>query len=255
VNATVFLPHQARTSPQDLEAMARVWKWESTIREHLPLVLASEDITVLFQAIFDVRGDFPLLRAYEALARFPAAERIPTGLWFSVAAQLGLVMDLELATARRAMELMPGLPEGTLLFVNASPMVASTLVDSVPREVSNRLVFDLPCVVRSDPHFDRVSHDLRQRGVGIAVDDIPMEDVPHFDWGRERPDFLKVDVISGVDGETAPRTSLARAARWCSRNGVILIAKRLERVTDLGVLRDLGIGWAQGYSLASPTEL
>ena len=251
----MFLPHQVRTTPYDLEALARLWKWESTIREQLPQVLASGSITILFQAIFDVSGEFPLLRAYEALARFPVARRIPTGLWFSVAGQLGLAIDLELATARKAIDLVHRLPEGTVLFVNASPAVALLLVDSVPRQVSTRLVFDLPSGAASDPHCDWITKDLRDRGAGISLDDIPVEDsVAYLKAGTERPDYLKVDVASGVDVEVGG-IDLARAAEWCRRNQLTLIAKRVERITDLHALRELGIDWAQGYSLARPTEL
>lgn len=256
VSAPVFLPHEARTSPQDLEALARLWDWEGTIRERLPQVLASGNITVLFQAIFDVRGEFPLLKAYEALARFPLARRIPTGLWFSVAGQIGLRIDLELATARKATELVHRLPEGTLLFVNASPTVAPLLVDSVPRQVSTRLVIDLPCAAAADPHCGWVTKDLRDRGSAISIDDLPVaeDSVAFLDRATGRPDYLKVDVMSGVDGDSE-RTDLARTAEWCHDNGVTLIAKRVERITDLHTLRDLGIAWAQGYSLARPSEL
>lgn len=256
MSATAFLPHQVRTSPHDLEALARLWRWEGTIRENLPRVLASGDITILFQAIFDVRGRFPLLTAYEALARFHVTRGIPTGLWFSVAGKIGLGLELELATARKAVALVDRLPEEALLFVNASPAVAPILVDSIPPQVWARLVFDLTCTAAADPHYGWVSQDLRKRGVGIAVDDIPVADdlLSDLDRGSERPDYLKVDLVSGLYGESG-QMSLSRTAEWCHANGVTLIAERVERITDLHALRDLGIDWAQGYSLARPTEL
>lgn len=256
VSATAFLPHQVRTTPRDLEALARVWKWEGTIQRRLPQILASGGFTILFQAIFDIRGEFPLLRAYEALARFPVERRIPTGLWFNIADQMGLRLDLELATARRALDMFHRLPDEILLFVNISPSAAPMLADEVSRALAERVVLDLPAVSMAHPDLGWVPGDLRWRGLAMAFDDMPLsqESLRNLAASHPMPEYLQIDLASANEVED-PRDLLKAAVEWCHISRITLVAKRVERATQLYALREMGFDWAQGYSLARPTEL
>ena len=46
-----------------------------------------------------------------------------------------------------------------------------------------------------------------------------------------------------------------RGSAWCHEAGINLVAERVETARDLLTLAEVGIEWAQGYSLARPTEL
>lgn len=68
-----FLPklHEIRASEADLCALARLWRWERTVRRRLPAVIADGNFRMLFQSVFGLHGGVPLVRGYEALAQTP----------------------------------------------------------------------------------------------------------------------------------------------------------------------------------------
>jgi EAL domain-containing protein (putative c-di-GMP-specific phosphodiesterase class I) len=100
-------------------------------------------------------------------------------------------------------------------------------------------------------------HVLRQGGAGIAIDDVPLEDlhVLRPTLLQLRPDCIKVDVLTGLAESQMARFNLAEASAWCQKAGINLIAERVERITDLSVLASVGVEWAQGYSLSRPVDL
>jgi hypothetical protein len=256
VNATEIRPHDIRVSPNDLEALATIWLWERTIKEQLDTVLDGGRILTLVQGYFDLcRGD-PLLVAYQALSRFPGAPRIPTGLWFAIAEQIGTSGRLVEATARKAMDLIPRLPLDKSVFVHASAESLPGLLEHPANAGSDRVVFVIP--FRSERYPGNEGRALVEErfSARIAVDNVPSLDA----WLEgvkalgATPGYVIVDLSAGLEGK-ADRASYSRLAEWCHHRGVTLIAKRVELVTDLTILRDLGFAWAQGHSLSTPTEI
>ncbi|MFQ5524175.1 MAG: EAL domain-containing protein [Acidimicrobiia bacterium] len=69
-----------------------------------------------------------------------------------------------------------------------------------------------------------------------------------------RPDYVKVDVITGLTDDPMARLDLAEAVIWCKEWGITLIAERVEKATDVQILYDLGVRFVQGHSLARPVE-
>lgn len=253
---STLLVHQIRGSQPDLLAFVRFWQWERTVRLRLSDVLAAGDLKMLFQPIFALQGESRRPRGYEALARFPVAPRIPVGLWFRVASEMGLAHDLELAAAQKAAEVFPRLPDDSLLFVNASLTTAIDLANQMPGQMTSRLVVDIPYTAMADPEYRSVFHQLWEVGPEVAIDDVPVRDL---DTVRTmllalHPDYVKADVITGLTDDPMARFNLAEAAVWCQESDITLIAERVGKVTDLAVLYDLGVQWAQGYSLARPAE-
>lgn len=254
VKAPVLPPHQVRSNPRDLEALATVWRWEGIVRRLLPRVLASGDLEVRFQAIFDVRSNVPVLRAYEAYARFPAAPLIPPGLWFATAQHMGLAVPLSLLAGRTALGSIHRLPPTTVLFINTIPDAAVRLAAGVHEDTLSRIVFDLPASSFSD-HTTGAAVDLvRQAGVGISFDDEPVahDTLARLSACEDRLDFVKVDAhCDCTDLESTTR----RLADWCHRRGIFLVAKRAESVEELEMLRDAGVDWAQGHILSRDVSL
>lgn len=225
--------------------MTRYWRWERAIRSLLPEVLASGMVQIVFQPIFDIRGPAPLQVAFEGLARFPSAPTIPAGLWFKVAKNSGLGSELELLAARRVFEEAAQLEGDATVFVNISPEVLPLLLYEVPQHPGFRVVFDMPVRTVGDERWAWVVKTLRSKRIGLAVDAMPPRE-PLARLRENGPDFVRVDT---VDDENLIER-LADAAEWCSTTGSRLIAHRVERVTDLTVLKAHGADWAQGYGLA-----
>lgn len=225
--------------------LTHFWRWEEIIKSLLPSVLSSGGIRVVFQPIFDIRGRVPLPVASEALARFPSAPLIPTGLWFKVARSVGLGPDLELLAARLALEKAGRLDHDPTVFINISPDVVALVLDDVPRDPEVQIVFDMPVGTICDERWSWIVKTLRTNGIGLAVDGMP----PPASLGMvrmSRPDFVRVDTS---EGDIQLMEGLASAVEWCSSTGAQVIAHRVERIADLALLRNGGADWAQGYGL------
>lgn len=250
-------PHHVRASQADLLAFARYWEWERTVKLTLPELIAGSGIEILFQPIFNLSRPVPTVTGFEGLSRFPLAPKVPVGLWFRTAQDLGLAAALELVAIRAAMAALEKVSGKAFLFVNASLGTVPYLVELIPGGLEGRLVLDVPYSAVKDPVAVDVFHELRRAGVGIAIDDVPLDDLHliRSDLRRLRPDSIKVDVLTGLLDDTMARFNLAEASAWCQGVGIRLIAERVERLGDLVVLAEVGVEWAQGYCLSRPILL
>ena len=238
-------------------ALARYWEWERTVERELPRVIDEHDIRILFQPIYRLVEDVPIARGFEALSRFPTAPRIPVGLWFRIARVVGLSRQLELAAINAAIRSLERVTNEAFLCVNVSLETVSDLIPLVPAGLHNRLMVDLPYSALRDSRGEEIFHMLREGGAGIAIDDVPLEDLhvlrPFL--LRLRPDCIKVDVLTGLAESAMARFNLAEGSAWCQEAGIRLIAERVERLADLVVLDEVGVEWAQGYCLSRPVDL
>jgi diguanylate cyclase (GGDEF)-like protein len=95
---------------------------------------------------------------------------------------------------------------------------------------------------------------LRHAGVRLAVDDVG--------FGRScleslvllEPDLIKIDrrCVEGLTGSAEQRRSLERLLKVAATLGAGVIAEGVEAESDLAVLRELGVGLAQGFLLGPP---
>ena len=257
VSKVLVPPHHARASHRDLMALARYWEWERTVERELPGVIAQARIEILFQPIYRLHHGLPAARGFEALARFPAAPRIPLGLWFRAARDMGLTTQLEMEAIRAIFGAERRLPAEAFLCVNASVESLPSLIGSIPPGLKGRLIVDLPCSALQTTEIEESIEPIRTSGAGVAIDDVALEDLEFY---RSRilelqPDCVKVDVATGISATGQARIHLSDASVWCSEAGVTLMAERVERVADLAVLETAGVKWAQGLSLSPPLDL
>ena len=254
--ATVY-PHQARGSQSELMAWARYWEWERAIKTALPRVIADTDLRILHQPIFWLGSSVPVARGFESLSRFPVHPRIPVGLWFRTARDMGIGLELELAAVRAALEPLERVSGKAFLCVNASLETVPRLIEMIPNPFASPLVIDVPYAALSDPRGGDLFDLLRDCGASIAIDDVPIEDlhVLRPSLLEIRPDCIKVDVLTGLADNPMARFNLAEGSAWCRGAGIRLIAERVDQVDDLAVLYELGVEWAQGYCLSRPVLL
>jgi EAL domain-containing protein (putative c-di-GMP-specific phosphodiesterase class I) len=220
-------------------------------------VIATHGPRMVVQPIVEVASG--QAAGYEALARFPDHDTWSPQGWFEAAASVGLGMELEAAAVAAALRLLPALPPGTFLSVNAS-------VNAVARhgEISD-LLLGAPAgrVVLELTENDRISHPdllaarlrvLRRAGVRIAVDDAGSGYA-----GLERimqlgPEILKLDrtLVDGISEHLGRRAMCAAMVSFAEATGTLLIAEGIEREAELDTLRQLGVTHAQGYHLGRP---
>lgn len=195
----------------------------------------------------------------EALTRFTGSAHGP-GPWFAAARTAGLAVELELATAKRALEAGADVPEHVRVWVNLSP---HALIDPRAWELFAThpvAALGIELTEQGPPTEWAALRDRCQRlqraGVRIAVDDVGGSWASARTLGRVRPDDVKIDLAVTHDLESSWRRLQARrivaAAR---RRGATVVAEGVETPAQLAHWTRLGADAAQGFLLAPPARL
>jgi EAL domain-containing protein (putative c-di-GMP-specific phosphodiesterase class I) len=196
----------------------------------------------------------------EALARFQDPPGRPD-LWFARAAELGLGEALELSAIRAALALLPQLPDGVYLSVNASPDTLhgrglhGLLAAADPRRVVIEIT-EHASVARYDDLLRELAA-LRELGVRVAVDDTGAGYASFRHILMLRPDIIKLDrdMVNGVDRDRAREGLVGALASFAESLGATVVAEGVETAGELDVLARVGIACGQGYYLARPGPL
>lgn len=210
---------------------------------------------VVFQPIVDLSsGD---VAGFEALARFPAPPRGPEA-WFNDAESVDLRPELEIAALRRATTERAHLPEASYLSVNVSPDVVTSdgCLETLLGVPAGRLVVEITehACVRDYGEAATAIEPLRDHGARLAVDDAGAGFSSFTHILQLSPDIVKLDIgiTRGVDSDPARRALASGLVSFAEETGAQLIAEGIETDGELRTLRDLGVGYGQGFGLARP---
>ncbi len=219
-------------------------------------VIDSEDFSMVFQPVVSL--DSLDLVGAEALARFhPGPYRSPDR-WFAEAARIGLGVELELATARKALDSLPLLPQQVKLGVNFGPDAVTDprLAELIAARDPARTVLELTehSAVENYARMRSSLIELRQSGVELALDDVGtgFSNLTHII--NFAPDIIKMDIelVRGIDIDPV-RRSLARAlVSLAEETGAEVVAEGVEREEERHALIDLGVPAGQGYLIGRP---
>lgn len=249
------LLHSLPGSESELRFFARFWEWERAVKVNLPRVLQERSVSTVFQTIFHLDEGHALPCGYEALARFPIAPAIPVGLWFRIGHEMGLGGQLEQVAASAAVDSSGRvLTADHFLNLNTSLAGAIDLVCTISPDLDAPLVVDVPCTSLQKKSSAYLFEHLQSLRAQVSLDDTPLDQIHGLrqSISAARPQYVKVDVLSGLYDNAMGRFNLAEAATWCRDTGIGLIAERVEKPEDLELLHGLGVEMAQGYSLAPP---
>jgi EAL domain-containing protein (putative c-di-GMP-specific phosphodiesterase class I) len=219
---------------------------------------ARDGLPMQFQPVFELEGGNRV--AVEALARFPGPPSQPPGMWFDRAEQLRLLVELELACVRSALDCLGELPESVRLSINVSPRTAITPeLEQLIAPVGDRIIVELTehAPVTDYAPLKESLERLRESGVLIAVDDVGAGFASLRHVVRLAPDIVKLDLTLTRDLEI---DSIARALAtalitFCRRIGATVVAEGIESQAVLTLLRRLGVRQGQGYYLGRPESL
>lgn len=237
------------------------------MRSHLEEILAKARLTTLLQPVLDMsKGK---ISGYEALSRGPADSPLhaPQTL-FRVAETHGLGTRLEWACVRSAFMTFGTLDLAGQLFVNLSP---ASLLDPAfaPAAViaalkdaglaNDRLVFE---ITEHCAHIDYADlrdavGALRAEGIDIAIDDLGEGFSSLRLWSELKPAYVKIDkhFISGIH-QDPHKIQFVRSIRQLAEGAhSCVIAEGVENLSELAVLKDLGMRYVQGYLIGRPSAV
>ena len=219
---------------------------------------ARDGLPMVFQPVFELESNDRV--AVEALARFPGWPARRPMVWFDRAEQLGLLVELELACVRSALDWLGELPDDVRLSVNVSPRTAvTTELAELVGPVGERIIIELTehAPVEDYALLKASIERLRQSGARIAVDDVGagFANVPHV--LRLAPDIVKLDRSFTREMETnsTSRALASALVNYCKRIGATVVGEGIESLAMLTLLCKLGVGQGQGYYLGSPGPL
>jgi EAL domain-containing protein (putative c-di-GMP-specific phosphodiesterase class I) len=219
-------------------------------RSRVDRVLKGRGLSHVFQPVFDITTGECF--AVEALARFSGRPKRAPDAWFAEAHVMGIGVELEVVSAKGALNALSRLPGDVALCVNASP-------EAMISDESKRVVMELTEEAKVDD-YQRLSlalNQLRLMGVRLAIDDTGAGFASLAHILKLAPDFIKLDreLTSGIDHDPV-RIALATAlVSFASKLGAEIIAEGIETAVELEVLWRLGIRYGQGYFLCRPTSV
>jgi EAL domain-containing protein (putative c-di-GMP-specific phosphodiesterase class I) len=228
-------------------------EWEGRIRAVLE---GTDEIATVFQPIVDLSTG--RVKGLEALSRFPSAPVRTPDVWFAEAARVGLGQELEILAVESALAFLPRIPAPVFLAVNVSPeVVVSKRLREVLRPVSEgQVVLEITehAPVNDYPRLRAAISGLRDRGVGLAVDDAGAGYASLRHILQLTPDLVKLDIsiTRGVDTERGQRACASALVTFAREIEAAITAEGIETESELEALRQLGVGLGQGYFLGRP---
>jgi EAL domain-containing protein (putative c-di-GMP-specific phosphodiesterase class I)/DNA-binding NarL/FixJ family response regulator len=225
-------------------------------KERIEAAIHGDLLETVFQPIVELAHG--RIRGVEALTRFMTRPRRSPETWFVEAASQGLLTQLELAAATRALDHLDGVPDDVYLSVNVSPETIrapglARLMRGIP---ANRVVLELtersPIV-----DYEEMSGclaDLRALGTRLALDDVGKGFSGLGHLVELSPDLLKFDrsLVADVDSDKIKSGLIERLTSFADEVGMEVVAEGIETEAELETLRALGVGTGQGFLLGRP---
>jgi EAL domain-containing protein (putative c-di-GMP-specific phosphodiesterase class I) len=234
-------------------------------RDSLGSILARDATRAVFQPILEL--DTGAVVGFEALARGPAGSPLARPDAMFDAARAGdLVAELDWtcrATAFGA-ALDGGLGDDSTLFVNVEPDALDAPCPARHRGVYEsaraelRVVIEVTerALVRRPAELLRAVVSARERGWGVALDDIGADRRCLALMPLLRPDVLKLDLRLVQERPARERTEIASAvAAQAERTGAVVLAEGIESIEHVSAARSLGATLGQGWHLGRPVPL
>lgn len=227
-------------------------------RGEIERFVAGEGVSMAFQPIVDLTTEAVV--GVEALARFSTPPPRPPNEWFAEAVSLALGVQLELVTLRQALHALPKIAPHVYLAVNCSHRAAlSAELTALLEPHADRLVVEITEHEAVEDYATLVDSlaPLRARGARVAIDDAGAGFASLRHTLRIAPDIVKLDMslTRSIDSDRAKRALAAAMVSFAKEMGFSLVAEGIETAEELMTLRELGVGFGQGFFLGEPGPL
>ena len=235
------------------------------------LAALDEDRFELFAQVIRPLADDTLLPGFEMLVRMVDDEGhfISPGQFMRVAEDHGLMNRIDNWVIRNALDWLggPDAPPRGLCTINVSPhsLEVESFLDQVLELLDEsavdptRLVFEI-AETAAIRHLERALSfmaALKERGCLFALDDFG-SGFSSFAALKQLPvDIIKIDgqLVRDIENSGVDDAAVRSVKTLATALGMLTIAESVETEDALGVLRDIGIDYAQGYHLGRPQPL
>jgi EAL domain-containing protein (putative c-di-GMP-specific phosphodiesterase class I) len=216
-------------------------------------------LNMVFQPIIRLQDDSP--EGVEALSRFTHQQFPSPDKAFAAAARYGRGIDLEHLAARQALHQLGDLPGHLMMGVNVS---ADALLDARVQELllahpGRRIAVEITehTQVRDYLELISVTERLRAAGLLIVIDDAGAGYASLHHILQLRPDIIKLDIalVRGIDADPIRQALTRSLVGFAAEIGAALIAEGIETPAEHDMLRQLRVGYGQGFLLGRPAPL
>jgi len=249
----------AHLSGEQVNTALRSRVRRDTLTAAIREVLDGRRFDIALQPIFALADG--TLSGFEALCRFrPEPYRSPDQ-WFADAAEVGLMIDLEIAVMNAALDHLADLPGHVYVGINAAPetVASGRLGEVFAGRPLERIVLEVTEHIAVDD-YDALLAEIgkwRFRGVTLAVDDAGAgySGLQHI--VRLAPDILKLDMslTTGIDSDPARRALAAALVHFAEESHCVIVAEGIETEAEFAALTALGVHRGQGWLLGRPAPL
>jgi len=264
-NPSVQPKREIRQAVQKARADATL-EWEIQTRERgdqLLQLIMNREIQMRFEAVVDLRRSEVL--GYEALARGPENSVLHTpGQLFRLAAEQGLLYELDVLCRKLALLDSRVIPRGKKLFLNVLPTsfgdptlraegLRKALEDFPLRPSDLVLEISEKESIENFTTFREMRDACRTLGIQVAVDDAGAGHASLEAIMEISPDFLKADMalVRGVDADPPRQEILKSLNAVAKRIGATVVAEGIETEAELRAVREIGIRYGQGFHFGS----
>ncbi len=251
----LFADFTARQIGRDLDADRQ----RREMTERVTAMLESKAFTVVYQPIVHLTDN--KIVGFEALTRFWSRPIRNPSVWFAEAAEVGLSEALEMAAIAKALIGLEQIPDDIYLSINVSPdnilngaihrVLEGAPIDRLMLEVTEHVA------IADYSKFDEMLKPLRDRGMGLAVDDAGSGYASFRHILQLNPDMIKLDIglIRDIDTDTTRRALTAVLVGFAQETGSNIVAEGVETAAELKALQQLCVNKVQGYFLGHPLPL
>lgn len=225
-------------------------------RQRLGLLLGDGSLGVVFQPIVDLLTTRVI--GYEALARFPSDPEVSPRRFFTEAATVGMLTELEIAVVRAALRRLEDVAEDVFISINVSLETAGSaeLRAALVDLDTSRVVLEINETDAAEA-YEGVSPavaELRADGVRIAVDDAGSGTVSFSKLFDVHADIIKIDidVTHGIASDPMKEAMAFALQSLSDRLGALCLAEGIETEEELRRLREIGVQAGQGYYFGRP---
>jgi EAL domain-containing protein (putative c-di-GMP-specific phosphodiesterase class I) len=233
---------------------------DSQIDEIRQLLRRKGAFRAVAQPIYNLADES--VAGYELLSRGPQGPfEMPTD-FFRICLEDNFLTTVDLHCLKNCVAATANLEHRGRFHVNLFP---STLLATPPERLISLLQTDddsVFCIEMSEQQFlsdpaclmEQIAA-FKKAGILVAMDDVG--------FGRSslealvllEPDLVKIDpnYVSGISAESRKLRSFERLIRMAQSLDAEVVAEGIETTADLALLRDLGVGYGQGFLWGRPS--